>query len=147
VCVLTCRCQSGRVVDLAAVENGGKAVGCSDAHFGHPKNLINPGRWASRVSPYVWRACVTVRHANHVRDGGCSDASSDTPRTGCFGGAYKNTETTDGERSRSDWRRCVRRGINMGDGWETARKLTRPAVLEPDDQGLIKVMDTLKILD
>ena len=31
------------------------------------------------------------------------------------------------------------RGINMGDGWETARKLTRPAILEPDSNGLIKV--------
>ena len=27
----------------------------------------------------------------------------------------------------------------MGDGWETARKMTRPPVLEPDAQGLIKV--------
>jgi len=27
----------------------------------------------------------------------------------------------------------------MGDGWETARKLTRPAVLEDDGQGLVKV--------
>ncbi|EWM26524.1 allantoicase [Nannochloropsis gaditana] len=63
-----------QVVDLAAVENGGKAIGCSDKHYGHPRNLINPGR-----------------------------------------------------------------GINMGDGWETARKLTRPPVLEPDEGGLIKV--------
>jgi GH24 family phage-related lysozyme (muramidase) len=31
------------------------------------------------------------------------------------------------------------RGINMGDGWETARKLTRPAILEAGEGGLIKV--------
>jgi hypothetical protein len=27
----------------------------------------------------------------------------------------------------------------MGDGWETARKLTRPAILEAGEGGLIKV--------
>lgn len=65
---------TSQLLDLAAAENGGKAVGCSDKHYGHPRNLINPGR-----------------------------------------------------------------GINMGDGWETARKLTRPPVLEPGEGGLIKV--------
>lgn len=31
------------------------------------------------------------------------------------------------------------RGINMGDGWETARKPDRPAVLEVGVDGLVKV--------
>ncbi len=31
------------------------------------------------------------------------------------------------------------RGINMGDGWETARKSDRPAVLELGPDGLVKV--------
>ncbi|KAF0698582.1 Aste57867_10812 [Aphanomyces stellatus] len=31
------------------------------------------------------------------------------------------------------------RGVNMGDGWETARKKTRPAVLTVDAQGLLHV--------
>ena len=31
-------------IDLAAVEVGGRAMGCSDAHYGHPRNLIAPGR-------------------------------------------------------------------------------------------------------
>lgn len=30
----------------------------------------------------------------------------------------------------------------MGDGWETARKITRPAILEAGDGGLIKVGGT-----
>lgn len=53
------------LVDLAAMENGGVCEGLSDAHYGHPRNLIKRGR-----------------------------------------------------------------GINMGDGWETARRKDRPAILK-----------------
>jgi allantoicase len=34
----------GREVDLAATENGGFVVSCSDMHYGHRQNLILPGR-------------------------------------------------------------------------------------------------------
>lgn len=30
--------------DLVALENGGRVVACNDAHFGHPANLLLPGR-------------------------------------------------------------------------------------------------------
>src|ERR1043166_3341982 len=33
-----------REIDLAAMENGGYVVSCSDMHYGHRKNLILPGR-------------------------------------------------------------------------------------------------------
>lgn len=33
-----------RDVDLASIENGGMAIGCSNKHYGHPRNLIAPGR-------------------------------------------------------------------------------------------------------
>jgi allantoicase len=36
--------ELGREVDLAAVENGGLIVSCSDMHYGNPQNLILPGR-------------------------------------------------------------------------------------------------------
>ncbi|CAK4085092.1 unnamed protein product [Aphanomyces euteiches] len=61
-------------VDLVAAANGGTAIYYSDAHYGEPRNLLNPGR-----------------------------------------------------------------GVNMGDGWETARKKTRPSVLTLDPQGLLQV--------
>ncbi|KDO31140.1 allantoicase [Saprolegnia parasitica CBS 223.65] len=61
-------------VDLVAAANGGTVVGFSDAHYGHPRNLLQPGR-----------------------------------------------------------------GVNMGDGWETARKKTRPAILTVDARGLLTV--------
>ena len=32
------------VVDLVAVENGGRAVAWNDAHYGHPANMLAPGR-------------------------------------------------------------------------------------------------------
>lgn len=32
------------LVDLAAVENGGRALSCSDKHYSHPNNLLMPGR-------------------------------------------------------------------------------------------------------
>ena len=33
-----------QTLDLLALENGGRVIAYSDAHFGHPRNLINPGR-------------------------------------------------------------------------------------------------------
>jgi allantoicase len=35
------------LVDLAAMENGGRAIACNDRHFGSPQNLIAPGRAAN----------------------------------------------------------------------------------------------------
>lgn len=53
------------LIDLAAMENGGVCLELSDAHYGHPRNIIRKGR-----------------------------------------------------------------GVNMGDGWETARRLDRPPILK-----------------
>lgn len=62
-------------VDLAAMQNGGSCVAYSNAHYGHPRNLIRPGR-----------------------------------------------------------------AVNMGDGWETQRRLDRPPVLCADERtGLLQV--------
>jgi allantoicase len=36
--------RDGREADLAAIENGGFVVSCSDMHYGHRQNLIMPGR-------------------------------------------------------------------------------------------------------
>lgn len=66
--------NSNECIDLIALENGGSCVSYSNAHYGHPRNLIKPGY-----------------------------------------------------------------GINMGDGWETMRRLDRPAILEADAFGMIKV--------
>ena len=55
------------VVDLLSMLNGAECVSFSNAHFGHPKNMIKP-----------------------------------------------------------------KPGVNMGDGWETARRLDRPAILTTD---------------
>ncbi|XP_062534500.1 allantoicase-like [Armigeres subalbatus] len=60
--------------DLIGVLNGGQCLSYSNAHYGHPRNLIKPNR-----------------------------------------------------------------GINMGDGWETARRLDRPAILKTDDNGILQV--------
>ncbi|XP_028652741.1 allantoicase [Erpetoichthys calabaricus] len=61
-------------VDLVALINGGVCIGFSDAHFGHPRNMIGAGT-----------------------------------------------------------------AINMGDGWETARRLDRPSVLTVDENGILQV--------
>lgn len=66
--------RSGEIIDLVAMKNGGVCKGYSNAHYGHPRNLIRPGS-----------------------------------------------------------------GVNMGDGWETARRLDRPAVLRTDPSGILKV--------
>ncbi|KAK7132973.1 hypothetical protein R3I94_015007 [Phoxinus phoxinus] len=62
------------LVDLVALVNGGVCVGYSDAHYGHPRNIIALGR-----------------------------------------------------------------ADNMGDGWETARRLDRPKVLRVDEKGILQV--------
>ncbi|KAG1964042.1 putative allantoicase [Pimephales promelas] len=62
------------LVDLVALVNGGVCVGYSDAHYGHPRNMIALGR-----------------------------------------------------------------GENMGDGWETARRLDRPTILRVDEKGILQV--------
>lgn len=36
--------DKSQTLDLLALENGGRVIAYSDAHFGHPRNLINPGR-------------------------------------------------------------------------------------------------------
>ena len=36
--------DKSQALDLAAVENGGVAVSWSDNHFGHPRNMLGPGR-------------------------------------------------------------------------------------------------------
>ncbi len=36
--------DSTSTLDLVALENGGRVIAYSDAHFGHPRNLINPSR-------------------------------------------------------------------------------------------------------
>ncbi|KAM9840373.1 allantoicase [Aulostomus maculatus] len=61
-------------IDLVALTNGGVCLGCSDAHFGHPRNMIGVGQAA-----------------------------------------------------------------NMADGWETARRLDRPRILEVDKRGILQV--------
>lgn len=63
-----------KLIDLACVENGCQCVSYSDAHYGHPRNLLNPGR-----------------------------------------------------------------GVNMGDGWETARRLDRPPILIANEAGVLQV--------
>lgn len=60
--------------DLLLLNNGGQCIKFSNAHFGHPRNLIK-----------------------------------------------------------------LKNGINMGDGWETARRIDRPSILECDKNGILKV--------
>lgn len=36
--------QDNQIIDLLVLEHGGRVIAYSDAHFGHPRNLINPGR-------------------------------------------------------------------------------------------------------
>ncbi|KAG7391873.1 hypothetical protein PHYPSEUDO_003079 [Phytophthora pseudosyringae] len=69
------RVPASRMLDLVSVAHGGKVVGFNDAHYGHPRNLLAPGR-----------------------------------------------------------------SKTMADGWETARKATRPAILQEDPEtGLLDV--------
>ncbi|KAM4694671.1 putative inactive allantoicase isoform 1-T2 [Discoglossus pictus] len=67
-------CETNDLEDLLSMVNGGVCLGFSDAHYGHPRNLIGLGR-----------------------------------------------------------------ADDMGDGWETARRLDRPPILKADSKGILLV--------
>lgn len=66
--------STSQKIDLVAMKNGGVCQSYSNAHYGHPKNLISPGV-----------------------------------------------------------------GKNMGDGWETARRIDRPPILQADEKNILQV--------
>jgi allantoicase len=64
------------LLDLAAAENGGRAIACSDRHYGTPFNLLFPGRsaymgdgWETRRrrEPGNEWAIIALGHPGHVR--------------------------------------------------------------------------------
>jgi allantoicase len=64
------------VLDLAAVENGGRAVACSDQHYGTPLNLLFPGCGATigdgwetrrRREPGNEWAIIALGHAGRIK--------------------------------------------------------------------------------
>ncbi|KAK7804601.1 hypothetical protein U0070_000815 [Myodes glareolus] len=91
--------DSKEPVDLVAIAFGGVCVGFSNAHFGHPNNMI--GERATQepafMSKTVHRKLAMARMM---------------PRVG---------------------------PKPMADGWETARRLDRPPVLENDENGLLQI--------
>ena len=80
-------------MDVASVELGGLCVAYSDAHYGHPRNLIK----VPTINKY-FSSMIQV---------------------------FLRTQPGTGK--------------DMGDGWETARRLDRPAVLEADYKGILQV--------
>lgn len=54
---------AGGAVDLAALENGGVAIACSDRHYGNPQNMLQPGR-----STFMGDGWETKRRRGHGND-------------------------------------------------------------------------------
>lgn len=54
--------DTDQTLDLLALQNGGRVIAYSDAHFGHPRNLINPGRGVNMGDG--WKPNVAVRQAS-----------------------------------------------------------------------------------
>ena len=63
------------LIDLAAIENGGRAIACSDEHYGTPMNLLFPGRGATMGDGWETRrrrepgnewAIVALGHAGRI---------------------------------------------------------------------------------
>ncbi len=67
---------ANQVLDLLALENGGRVIAFSDAHFGHPRQLILPGRginmgdgWETkrrRAPGYDW-CILALGQAAHIQ--------------------------------------------------------------------------------
>ena len=93
-------------IDLVALNNGGVCLSYSDAHFGHPRNMIGLtllllslkwSDWFEIDYLYRWYWRVGVRHTADINDILSSGLG---------------------------------RAVNMADGWETARRLDRPKHLK-----------------
>src|SRR5215470_10938340 len=63
------------LIDLAAIENGGRAIACSDEHYGTPMNLLFPGRGATMGDGWETRrrrepgnewAIIALGHAGRI---------------------------------------------------------------------------------
>lgn len=50
-------------VDMLSMQNGGKCLSYSNAHFGHPKNLIKPGRALNMGDG--WETAVNINFIIH----------------------------------------------------------------------------------
>jgi len=70
------RVQPDDLIDLVALENGGRLVACSDQHYGTPLNIVYPGRGATmgdgwetrrRRTPGNEWAIFALGHAGQVR--------------------------------------------------------------------------------
>jgi allantoicase len=68
--------ERGTLVDLVAMENGGRAIACNDQHFGSPQNLLAPGRgvnmgdgWETRRrrEPGIDWAILALGHRGSIR--------------------------------------------------------------------------------
>lgn len=57
-----------QMIDLAAMENGGICVGYSNVHFGHARNLIQPGRAETMADGWETARKVGQRPNDHGRN-------------------------------------------------------------------------------
>jgi allantoicase len=94
----------GNEIDLAAIENGGEVLTCSDMFFGPKHNLIMPGRahnmsdgWETKRRRGPGHDWVIVRLAT---EGMLRRVEIDTNH---FKGNYPDTASIDGSRDGSDW--------------------------------------------
>ncbi len=54
--------ESGQKIDLAAMAWGGRAIGCNDAHFGLPMNIISPTQMENMGDGWETRRRRTAGH-------------------------------------------------------------------------------------
>lgn len=53
----------GTVIDMLNLQNGGRCLNFSNAHFGHPQNLIKPGRATSMMDG--WETGKKIEYLNY----------------------------------------------------------------------------------
>ncbi|VAW03186.1 Allantoicase [hydrothermal vent metagenome] len=58
--------MKGQQIDLAAMEWGGRAIGCNDAHFGLPANIISPTEMANMGDGWETRRRRSPGHDHAV---------------------------------------------------------------------------------
>lgn len=57
----------GNVIDMLSLQNGGRCLSYSNAHFGHPRNLLKPGRATGMMDGWETGNCLwTHRIKNSI---------------------------------------------------------------------------------
>jgi allantoicase len=101
--------RGGRLVDFAAIEHGGLAIDASDTHYGHPNEMLMPGRAKNMAEGWETRRRRGPGHDWAIvrlgAPGVISKVEIDTNQldTNHYKGNYPDSASLDGQLAGGGW--------------------------------------------